>query len=237
MKYYYEGRVRFSEVDENQRMTPYTILNYFQDTATFHGEDAGIGIAHNRKQDHAWVIVDMQAHIYRYAAFNEKIRVGTWSHGFRSLMASRDFSMENADGETLVLATSDWVFMNMKTGTPEVIPAEQIEGYGFDPSWKIPEDLGRRKIRMPENGEEQKKIIIREEHLDVNGHMNNAQYVRLSRRFLPIGFEVHHLRVEWIRQVMEGDVIVPIVGKRDGSFYVQFNDEQGEKYFISEFSE
>ena len=36
---------------------------------------------------------------------------------------------------------------------------------------------------------------------------------------------------------MEGDVIVPIVGKRDSSFYVQFNDEQGEKYFISEFSE
>ena len=237
MKYYYEGRVRFSEVDENQRMTPYTVLNYFQDTATFQGEDIGLGIAHNRKQNHAWMIVDMQAHFYRYARFNEKIRVGTWSHGFRSLMATRDFFFFFSDGDTLVLATSDWVFMDMKEGTPVVIPEEQIEGYGPNPSWKIPEDLGRRKIRLPGDGEEQKKITIREEHLDVNGHMNNAQYVRLARRFFPAGFEIHHLRVEWIRQVMEGDVIVPVVGHRNGSIFVQFNDEQGEKYFVSEFSE
>ncbi|MCC6094394.1 MAG: hypothetical protein LIV24_05160 [Eubacterium sp.] len=235
MKYFYTGRVRFSEVDDRLSMTPYTLLNYFQDTATFQGEDVGLGIEHNRKQGVAWMIVNMQAHIFRFPRFQEKITVGTWSHGFRKFLASRDFSVEDNEGHTLALATSSWVLMNMTAGVPEVIPQEQIDGYGPNPDWKLEEDLGKRKIRMPDDGEEQKKIAIREEHLDVNGHMNNAQYVRLSRRFLPDDFTVHHLRVEWIRQVKLGDTIIPLRAEQDGRYYVQFLDLQGEKYFISEY--
>ncbi|MGN0362747.1 MAG: acyl-[acyl-carrier-protein] thioesterase [Bilifractor sp.] len=235
MKYFYTGRVRFSEVDDKLSMTPYTLLNYFQDTATFHGEDVGLGIAHNREQNVAWMIADMQAHIFRFPRFNEEIRVGTWSHGFHKIVASRDFSVEDHDGEALAIATSDWVLMNMVSGTPEIIPQEQIDGYGPNPDWKFTENLGKRKIHMPNTGEEKKRIVIREEHLDINGHMNNAQYIRLSRRFLPDDFTVHYLRVNWVRQVKLGDTIVPVAAFEDGRYYVEFLDLQGERYFISEF--
>ena len=44
MIYQFDSRVRYSEVDENRRITLLSILNYFQDCSSFHSEKIGFGI-------------------------------------------------------------------------------------------------------------------------------------------------------------------------------------------------
>ena len=41
MIYQFDSRVRYSEVDENRRITLLSILNYFQDCSSFHSEKIG----------------------------------------------------------------------------------------------------------------------------------------------------------------------------------------------------
>ena len=43
-KYTFESRVRYSECGEDGSLTLGAIVDYFQDTATFHGEHLGIGV-------------------------------------------------------------------------------------------------------------------------------------------------------------------------------------------------
>jgi acyl-ACP thioesterase len=236
MKYTFDGRVRFSEVDENRNLTLYSLLNYLQDCATFHGEDMGIGIDYNQARDCAWVIADLQLKIHRTLRMNDRIHVHTWADKFRGVIGHRCFSVEDTDGQTIALANSNWVFMDMKRQIPVRVPADQMDAYGCHPEWKISEDLGKRKIRMPEGGEERTPFFILESHLDANMHMNNAQYVRLAGKYLPGGLTAGGLRTEWVRQARLGDRITPRITEHEGKWYVEFLSDDGESYFLSEFT-
>ena len=54
--YSFDSRVRYSEVDENRRITLLSILNYFQDCSSFHSEKIGVGIDYLNKRQCAWVL-------------------------------------------------------------------------------------------------------------------------------------------------------------------------------------
>ena len=236
MKYVFNSRIRYSEVDEHQRMTIDSILNFFQDTATFHGEDVGCSLNRNIEMGCAWIVANLQLLIYRYPRFNERIRVSTWPIAFKGMIGYRQFSIETEEGELLAVANSDWIFMDMVSQKPVRVPEEQVRAYGCDPELKLSENLGSRKVRMPGEGEERPSFLIQESHLDTNLHVNNVQYVRLAAKYLPAEFEMRHLRVEYKKQAHLGDRICPHIVGKDGKWYVSLDSPEGEAYFTAEFS-
>lgn len=245
-KYHFKSRVRFSECDENGKLTLYSLLNYLQDCATFHGEDADIGFEHNKPLGLAWIVTDMQLLARRYPAFKEEITVNTWCDRFHGYIGHRCFSVEDAAGREIVLAASDWVFMNMKKQEPARVTEDQIQGYGVCPELAIAEDLGKRKVRLPEklsdrgsltaraDGRKYEPVVIREEDLDTNHHVNNAQYVRMASRFLPEGFAPVRFRAEWKKQSMLHDILIPGAAVYDSRHYVEFMSPSGETVFVCE---
>ena len=239
MIYTCESRVRYSEIGEDGNMTLFSLFNNFQDCCIFHGEDAGVGLQYNTERGQAWIIANLQAVIRRMPRFGEYIRVTTWADGFRGIIAHRNFSIESAEGELLAEAGTEWLFMNLTSRRPIRIPAEQGTAYGLHPEKKLTCDPGHRKIRMPEGGTQAKAFEIREQHLDTNGHVNNAQYVRMAMPYLPAHLAIHRLRVEYRMQAMLGDVIVPRhVETEDGNAcYVELANEAGEAFFVGEFIE
>ena len=60
MIYQFDSRVRYSEVDENRRITLLSILNYFQDCSSFHSEKIGFGIDYLKEKQCAWVLSSWQ---------------------------------------------------------------------------------------------------------------------------------------------------------------------------------
>ncbi len=236
MIYSFSGHVRFSEIDENGKLTPYGLINYLQDCATFHGEAAGCGFQKNRENHRAWVIASLQLKVKRYPVFNEKITVSTWVTMIRGMIATRQFSVENEEGELLAAASSDWVFMDMQEMRPARVPQEQTDAYGVYPDRTLHEDLGKRKIRFPDGGCLQRPITVQEYHLDINGHVNNGQYVRMALKLVPSDWEIRRLRVEYRKQSMLGDVLIPIVHIADSHCFVRMDSPEGEEVFLSDFS-
>lgn len=238
-KYRYDTRVRFSETDEDGFMTPFALLNNLQDCATFHGEDSGIGVERNRKAGHAWMIADMQLVIPSFPRFNMHISTATWSPSFRGPVGRRFFEVTDADGRMLAAARSNWVFMDLKTGMPVNVTEEQL-AYGVHPELDIPFETGKRKILVDGDWEKHRRIRIREEYLDANGHMNNAQYVRFARVYLPDDAVIGSLRVMWKRQAMLHDILIPEVIEKESTTYVRFMSEHADTdpdpYFICELS-
>lgn len=238
MIYTYNSRVRYSEIDENARMTLFSLVNNLQDCCTFHGEEVGVGLAWNMERGQAWVVADLQMHVRQYPRFGDRIRVMTWAVGFRGMVAQRDFRVELEDGTFLAEAATDWVFMDMIHRKPIRIPEEQ-GAYGVHPEKTLTQDLGKRKVRPPQEMEEKEHFQIQEYHLDTNRHVNNAQYVRMAMRHLPPGFEARHIRVEFKKQALLGDEIVPYVyvSETGDAVYVKLADPAGDTYFIGEFTE
>ena len=235
-KYANTFRVRYSEIDEELNLPVFGIMNYLQDVATFHGEDTGVGLIRNIGKGVAWILADTQLHIYRAPRFDETIRVSTWSQSLKGMIALRSYTIDSADGERLVTGTAHWIFMDMKNFRPMKITPEEKEAYGEHPEFAPEEDLGSRKVKPSGEAEIFESFPVREINLDTNRHVNNAEYVRIASGYLPEGFSCAHLRVEYKKQAVLHDVIVPKLYRDGGKYFVCLDAEDGETYFAAEFT-
>ena len=80
--YTWDSRVRFSEIGEDKRLTLDGILNYFQDSSTFHSEDIGNGMEVVESLKRVWVLSSWQIVVNEYPKIGEKIKLGTWPYDF-----------------------------------------------------------------------------------------------------------------------------------------------------------
>ena len=80
-----------------------------------------------------------------------------------------------------------------------------------------------------------RSIIVSGEHLDTNGHVNNAQYVAFATTVLPADYRTNIFRAEYKMQSKLGDKIYPIVKKTDTGYIVVLNDEDGNVKMVAEF--
>ena len=232
--YTFDGRIRYSEVDRSRRLTAEKIIDYFQDCSSFQSEDLGIGLDYMSEHGIAWVINYWQISFERRPLMGEPVRIGTQPYEFKGILGMRNFMMETLDGERLATANSVWSLLDMEKMYPMRIPAELIGKYVTSP--KLEMDYKPRKIAVPkEGGETMEDVVVRMHHLDTNQHMNNAQYVHFAAMYLPADAEVTELRVEYKRQAMLGDHIIPVLYRTaDNILLVSMNGTDGQPYAVVE---
>lgn len=233
MIYQFDSRVRYSEVDEQQKMSLVSIINYFQDVTTFHSEAIGLGIEHLKKTSRAWMLSAWQIEINRLPVFGENIRVQTWPYGFNGFYGDRNFTLMDENQELLVYANSLWIYVDVLTGRPVKVSEEEIEGYRLEE--EMPMEKAPRKIRLPQGGWKAEPVQVQKHHLDTNMHVNNGQYVLMAQGFLPEGFFVKQIRVQYCKAALLHDTIVPWVYEEEKSVSVALSDESGRPYAVVRF--
>ena len=234
MAYEFESRVRYSETDMDRKLTMVSLVNYFQDCSTFQSEGCGHGLVDLAKQNRVWMVLSWQIDILRLPSLGEKIRVQTWPYMFKDFYGMRNFALAQEDGQYLAKANSVWVFMNRETGRPCKILPENIAGYEMEP--KLDMEYGSRKIRMPGEGTSREPFPVARHHLDTNHHVNNGQYVSMARDCFREDFTIRQLRVEYKRQALLGDQIIPNLAAEGDRYVVSLNNPDGQPYAIVEFT-
>lgn len=224
----FDSVVRYSEVDKNGIIELVAILNYFQDCSTLHSEDVGIGIEWLKEKNKVWVLSSWQVEILKPAKLFEKIKIGTWSYGANGIYGYRNFVMIDSDGDTVARANSVWVYMDLSTGMPTKINPEDIEAYGFEEALPMT-DYGR-KLKLEGDISEEESFKVRRYHIDTNGHVNNARYVQFAMEYLGDLDEIAMLRAEYTKPALYGDVIYPVVYKKEKELAVSLNQENGKPY-------
>lgn len=234
--YSFESRVRYSETDQNHRLSVFGMVNYFQDSSTAHTEDAWMTLPElMEKEGAAWFINFWQIDINRLPEMGERITVGTNPHTFRGFVGYRNYFLKSESGEMLVIANSEWTFVDMHTLSPKRAPKNIAEIYGAAEPMEM--EYLPRKIKI--QGEEEKTdetVVVRRHMLDMNGHTNNAQYVSAAADFLPDGFEFDRIRTEYKRAAQLGETMHVRLYRAPGFFTVSLCDENGGAYAITEFS-
>ncbi len=208
-KYEFRSKVRYSECGENSRLSMGGLVNYFQDTPTFQGEDLGIGVGYLKKQGIAWILSSWQIVTDHMPKLAEDITVKTWAYDFKGFYGLRNLTLEDGSGHMAAWANSVWVLMDMKSARPVKVPEHLIERYGL--AEKLDMDYAPRKIALPEGGQEMPPFPVHQSHLDTNHHVNNGQYIQMALDYLPAGFEIRETRVEYRAQAFLGDMIYPVV--------------------------
>lgn len=233
--YTFDGRIRYSEVDNEGRLTLASLIDYFQDCSTFQSEDLGLGLKYLREQHLVWVLASWQIVVERYPKQGEYVRIGTLPYELKGFMGLRNFAMMAQDGSYLAKANSVWSLLNTDTWKPAVVTQEIKDRYTLEDRLEM--DYAPRKIVIPEGGGDREGILIRKHHLDTNNHVNNGQYVDIAMDYLPEGFRIRQTRVEYKQQTFLDDVLIPYVVERPGYVLVVLKDEAGKPHAVVEFTE
>ena len=231
--YTWDSRVRFSEIGEDKRLTLDGILNYFQDSSTFHSEDVGNGMDVVENLKRVWVLSSWQIVVNEYPKIGDRIKLGTWPYDFNRFLGGRNFIMYGEDGRVLAYANSLWTYLNSENGRPARVDDRILELYKLEPKYDM--EYADRKIALPEEMESQKPLTIEVYHLDTNHHVNNGQYVKMAGAYLPQDFEIAQMRAEYKKSALLGDVICPKVAAEEDKVIVSLEDEAGNPFTVVEF--
>lgn len=232
-KYEYQSRVRYSECGENARLHLAGVVNYFQDTANFQGEDLGIGVSWMKERHLAWILVSWQIITDHMPRLGERITVRTWPYSFNSFYGLRNLVLEDEEGHNAAWANSVWVLMDTKSRRPVKVGPEMAVLYGEEE--KLDMEYAPRHIVIPENGAAMEPFSIHRGHLDSNHHVNNGQYIQMAMDYLPGDFRIYETRVEYREQSFLGDVILPRVAREEDSVTVSLQKESGKVCAIVRF--
>lgn len=237
--YTFEGRVRYSECDEHGSLSLQALINYLQDTSTFHSESIGRGVAYMQQRELGWLIAAWQIEIARLPRFNDQIAVDAWVYGMTRTQASRNFVMRDASGAPLVKADSLWFVFDFAAGRPIRIPQDQNVYLTGEKRLDMPAMQRRLSVSGP--SVDAPALTVSEQHLDSNRHVNNAQYIGMALNALAASPDAVSLAVpvkstsicvQYKRQALLGDVIVPHVHAAEGACIVDLTNPSQESYAI-----
>jgi len=233
--YYFDERIRYSETDRSGLLSLRALLDLFQDCATFHSEDVGLGVAELKRRKTVWVLLTWQVDLTRMPACGEYVRVSTYPYRVKGFMGLRNFLLETREGERLAIANSVWNIVNPDTGRLARMDDDVPARYGAGEPLEM--DYAERKIHLPDAAPRPLSPLYVQPHmLDTNGHVNNARYVALAADCLPSSYTYHRLRVEYRHAAHCGDMLSPLLYETPERVVVVLSDGEGQPYAITEFS-
>ena len=89
---------------------------------------------------------------------------------------------------------------------------------------------------MPEHTVQRETFTVKPHHLDTNHHVNNGQYVSMARDCFREDFTIRQLRVEYKRQALLGDQIIPCLAAEGDRYVVSLNNPDSQPYAVVEFT-
>lgn len=234
--YEFTSRVRFSEVDPELNMTIPALLSRMQDCSVFHSDSVGYGVQPASRADHGWIIISWQIDIRKCPKLGEAITTRTMAVAMRGFEADRDFVITDQEGNVLAQAVTKWIYFDLIRQIPKRIPKAEQAAYGKDEGL----DVKRlsRKIPIPENvtPKREQAFEIQSFQIDINGHMNNLQYIDLALMCLPKDIVISHMRVEYITQARLGDHLTPVIYEEPGRTTVALENQDGKNCAVVQVS-
>lgn len=234
MKYEFDSRIRYSEVDSEGKLTWLALMDYFQDCSVFQSEHLKIGVDYLAEHHQAWVLTSWQICLNRMPKLTDRVTTQTWAYEMKGFYGYRNFSMNDESGDRLAYANSIWALMDTQTGRPTKVPEEMAALYGMEP--QIPMECDERKIALPKEREAKDAFVVPAYFMDTNHHMNNSHYVEVALSYVPENFVIGQIRVEYRKAALCGDVMIPEVATENDKITVVLADENEKPYAIVEFA-
>lgn len=217
MKYKTKITLYNSYFDINDRLTFKSILNIFQDVASIHAEEIGVGYKEMLSKNLYWVLSRIKLDIIKMPKINQIVIIETWPHEKGRIDFDRDLKILSEDGEVLIIGTSKWCVINSVTRTLE--RSDNVNYIG-ECCLDVNYEDKFNKITIP-TCELQScfAYTVMFSDLDHNQHMNNTNYANLIVSAVD-NKNILHFEINFINECLLGDKIEVFKTNFDGEYIV-----------------
>lgn len=178
--------VKYSEMDHNLALKPFSLLNFLQDIASESAENLSFGYSFMSKNNLAWFLIKYRMEFSDYPIGIYDLTLTTRPRGYNRLFAYRDFEIFH-DERLLGRIFSMWSIVDINARTTIPIASVIQNNENMQQYQKQESDLSFSKIKPIQNISLEKEFEVRFNDLDVNGHANNGNYIIWA--FEPLSFE------------------------------------------------
>lgn len=172
--------VRYSEVNKFGILKLQSIFDYLQQIAAEHANSLGFGMNDLYDKNMIWVLSKMCIRIYGSFHPEQKITVATYPSSVEKLFFRREFEIyDSASGEILAQSSSFWLLLDSIKLRP--LRRNVLEGARLE-NPELPvfvETFPPAPEEMPFS-EDVLISDVKFSQMDINQHLNNAQYAALT---------------------------------------------------------
>lgn len=170
--------MRHHECDIHRIVRDACYFRYMQEAAFDASAVAGYGQQRYVAIGRIWLIRETDVDFLIPLRFGDTVRVKTWVGDFRRVQSRRMYELRNdATGELVARAHTDWAFLDRATGRPAAIPEDLVAA--FFPEGAPAEVHPRKRFPdapPPPPGAFSLRRRVEWRDLDAVGHVNNAAY-------------------------------------------------------------
>ena len=224
LKYTTQITLYNSYFDQNNNLSAKSILSIFQDVASIHAEEIGIGYEQMLKQNIYWMLSRVRFDIKKQPTLNQVVIVETWPHQKGRIDFDGDMKISSLDGETLIVAQSKWCVID--TINRMLQRTDNINYNGECLPNKNYEDKFV-KVSLPEQEPTYKySHNVSFCDLDHNGHMNNTNYANLVLDTIHNKL-YNHFEINFVSECLENDKIdIYYTNNENGEYVVGKNADK-----------
>ncbi len=200
----YNFAIKSYEADQYGKLSLHTFFHYLQECAYLNALSNGFGYEFLEKENAYWVLTRVLVQIDKFPHWNDKIQIKTWPRGADGLFAVRDFELLKK-GEIIGRVSSYWMVLDKDSKRPK-----RLDNYEFILSDFIAEEAIGRKLKKISIKGDLVLVSHRKVHssdMDVNGHVNNATYVRwiMDAFYSNTKSVVKEFEINFLRELMLND--------------------------------
>ena len=85
-----------------------------------------------------------------------------------------------------------------------------------------------RKLRPSEDRKKLESFKVLSSYIDENGHMNNANYLRVAEEYLPVNRDFSEIEIVYNKEALEGEKIIPYLHQEENGLTISFESMDGE---------
>ncbi|MBQ8568992.1 MAG: hypothetical protein IJ446_07225 [Oscillospiraceae bacterium] len=218
--YQSDYHIRYSDCGSNGRLTVSALMRICSDAAVDDFDEHQLTRDFLLEHDMLFMLSKLSAGITKLPSAGDRIRIYTWVQAVDKLIFHRGFIVESENGEVAFQATSDWILLEASTKkirrtSDFTFPVET------DPML-IPDCAPNGRIHF---GFYEKcgNYPVKREHIDSNGHMNNAVYGDIIMDFLTddeFDREMKNIRVNFSSELTLGSSAEIFKGNDGDKLYI-----------------
>jgi medium-chain acyl-[acyl-carrier-protein] hydrolase len=199
-------RIRTYECGANGRIKIFSLMQYLQEIAALHAGQLGLGFDRLSEMNGYWVLSNIRIEISRLPGRDDEVTLRTWPSGYSRTIATREFVGTDQNGSELFRAGSEWMVLNKQTNRLRNLfrldlnlPKTGVKA--------LPDELKR----LEPNGDYREVEVVRvpRSAIDLNGHVNNTEYVRWGidtlSRTSKLEENLRSVQATYLSEVFEGD--------------------------------
>ena len=171
----YNYPIKSYETDRNGKMTWHSFFHYLQESAYLNAQENDFGYEFLERENAYWVLTRVLVQLDKMPKWTDTVEIKTWPRGADGLFAVRDFNI-SVDGEQMGRVTTYWMIVDKETRRPKRLDDYDFLQAKFIEDKAFPDQLNKINSDGDFHIIDHRKVYASD--LDVNGHVNNAAYVR-----------------------------------------------------------